>query len=396
MNTVRKLLIVARVDHYRHEGQFHTYAPYGREINIWADLFKEVTIVGTLRDEPPAGDCTPLAANVMVLPVAELSGAGFGGRLRQAARLPATIWKLMRSMCQADAIHVRCPCDLGLLGVLLAPLFSRRLYAKYATQWTGFAGEPLAWRLQRALLRSWWWRGPVTVYGDWPDQPAHVVSFFTSVLTEEQVGRAHAVMTARTCSPDQPLRVLFVGRLSKSKNVDVVLEAVAMARRLGEQVSCLIVGEGPERTALEARARQLGLNGYARFAGGVSFERVLEFYEQSDALVLVSELEGWPKAIAEGMSFGLTCIGADRGMVPQMLGDGRGIVVSPGDVGALSVALQKVAAHRDLGREMGCRAAAWAQQHSLEGLREALRQLLAERWQLKESQADGAGERTAT
>jgi glycosyltransferase involved in cell wall biosynthesis len=376
MNTVRKLLIVARVTHYRHAGRFYAYTPYAREIDVWADLFPEVIVAGTLRDEPPPGDCTAFARpNVTVLPVAD----GGGNRLVQAARLPQMIWQLMRYMRRADAIHVRCPCDLGLLGVLLAPWFSRRLYAKYATQWLAFPGEPLAWRLQRALLRSAWWRGPVTVYGNWPNQAGHVVPFFTSMLTDEQIARARAhVATGK--QPAAALRVLFVGRLSRSKNVDILLDAVAATRRGGLDLECTIVGEGPERPALAAQADRLGLNGSVRFAGGASFEQMLGWYEQADVLVLVSELEGWPKAIAEAMAFGLVCIGADRGLVPQMLAEGRGFVVRPGDARALAEALQAVAADPERSARMGQRAALWAQQYSLDGLREALRTLLAQRW----------------
>ncbi len=57
--------------------------------------------------------------------------------------LPPMIWQLIACLRRADAVHVRCPGNLGLLGVLIAPLFSRRLIAKYAGQWTGYPGKPL-------------------------------------------------------------------------------------------------------------------------------------------------------------------------------------------------------------------------------------------------------------
>jgi glycosyltransferase involved in cell wall biosynthesis len=373
-DSVRRLLVVARVNHYRHAGRLYAYTPYAREIDVWAELFPEVMIAGTLRDEAPPADCSAFARqNVTVLPVTDVDRS----RVVQAARLPKTIWQLLRYMRCADAIHVRCPCDLGLLGVLFAPLFTRRLYAKYATNWPGFPGEPWAWRLQRAVLRSRWWHGPVTVYGDWPAQNGNVVPFFTSVLTAEQIARARAHVAASKPSSDA-LRVLFVGRLSKSKNADILLSAVAALKR---NVECTIVGEGSEQPALAAHATQLGLNGEVRFTGGASLEQVLGWYERSDVLVLVSDLEGWPKAISEAMTFGLVCIGADRGIVPWMLAEGRGIVVQPRNVVALATALRQVAADREQSRLMGRRAADWAQQHSLEGLRDALRELLKERWQ---------------
>jgi len=366
-------LVVARMKHYRHDGKLYAYAPYAREIDIWAELFPAITIAGNVHDEPPPGDCAAFAhANITVLDIADAASRG-----AQLRRLPRMLWQLVGAMRRADAIHVRCPCDLGLLGVVLGPLFSRRLYAKYATDWTGFAGEPVPWRLQRWLLRSRWWGSPVTVYGVWPNQPKHVVPFFTSVLRVEQIARARAVVRPGI---DGMVRVLFVGRLSKSKNVDVLLEAVAAAKSNGTRFECIIVGEGPERAALQARAAQLGLNGRARFVGGVPFERVLDYYEHADVLALVSDLEGWPKAIAEAMAFGLVCIGADRGLLPQMLGDGRGLVVPPRDVRALAAALEQVAADPTQRAVMARRAAAWSQQHSLEGLREALRTLLQARW----------------
>lgn len=376
-----KLLVLARVNHYRHEGRFHAYAPYARELDIWGDLFGQVTIAGTCRDEKPPGDCSAFTRpNINVVHLPDPQVEGFGGRLKQAASLPRTIWQLMKLMREADAIHARCPCDLGLLGALFGPLFSPRLIAKYATQWHEFPAEPRAWRWQRNILGSRWWRGPVTVYGTWPDQPRKVIPFFTSMLTEQQLERAKAA--ARREKRTDILRVLYVGRLSKSKNVDVLIRALAGVNAPSLRIECKVVGEGPERPNLEALTSQLGLRNRVNFAGGVEFDRVLNHYEQSDALVLASDIEGWPKAIAEGMAFGLVCIGTERGVMPQMLGEGRGFLVAPRDVKGLSRAIQEIAAHPADSRLMAERAAAWAQQYSLDGLREALRELMAKSWAL--------------
>jgi glycosyltransferase involved in cell wall biosynthesis len=276
---------------------------------------------------------------------------------------------------KADAVHVRCPGNLGLLGVLLAPRVSRasrRIIAKYAGQWTGFPGEAWTVRLQRALLRSGWWKGPVTVYGSWPDQPSWIVPFFTSVLDREQIERARSIADGRGRVPKERPRVLFVGRLSRAKNVDVILKAAA---RTG--LPCTVVGDGPERGALEMQAARLGVA--ADFAGAVDFDRVLGFYETHDILVLASETEGWPKAIVEAMAFGLVCVGSDRGLIPQILGEGRGFVVPPRDVDALTAALRR-ADDPSQATAIVERAAAFGQRYSLEDLREALRELMTERW----------------
>lgn len=377
----QRLVIVSHVIHHISGGQLFAYGPYAREIDIWADLFTEVVIAAPCRREAPAGDCLPFTrSNVSLYPQWETGGDTFTAKAAQLLALPAHVWNLSRALLRADAIHVRCPGNLGLVGVILAPLFSRRLIAKYAGQWNDYQGEPWTWRLQKKILRSAWWRGLVTVYGRWPNQPAKVVPFFTSILTADQIERARAAVTGKTSG--RPLRVLYVGRLSADKNVSVLLAALAELKQQGVSMQCEIVGEGPERQSLEERTEVLGLRDCVDFTGGVEFAQVLDSYEHADVLVLASRTEGWPKAISEGMAFGLVCIGSNCGLVPEMLGEGRGVIVPPGDVDALTAALKRISVSPEDYEAMRVSAAAWAQKYSLEGLREALRDLLAARWQL--------------
>lgn len=379
---VEKLLIISHVIHYQWNDQLFAYGPYAREVDIWADLFPHVIIASPYRKEPPPGDATAFTRqNISIVPVKETGGEQFKAKLVQFLSLPALVYQLIRAMRLAEAIHVRCPGNLGLLGVLLAPLFTRYLVAKYAGQWIGYPREPRSYRVQRTLLASRWWRGPVTVYGRWPSQPPHVIPFFTSILTDDQINRARAASRRRGFH--HPLRVLYVGRLSAKKNVDKLLSAIALLQSERLAFECTVVGDGPQRHALESLAEEIGLGESIRFPGAVEFERVLDFYEWADILVLASESEGWPKAIAEGMAFGLICIGSNRGLVPQMLGDGRGLLVPPGDVAALANALRQIATAPDNFQEMRARAAAWGQQYSLENLRDALHNLLVAHWGIR-------------
>ncbi|MCP4658257.1 MAG: glycosyltransferase [bacterium] len=378
--TFPKLVIVSHVPHFTSSSSIFAYAPYAREIDIWADLFPSVTIAAPRRNGPPAKDTAALTRpNVRLAPQPETGGTKWHQKLWQLVMLPVLVLSLSRALWRADAVHVRCPGNLGLVGVVLAPLFSRRLVAKYAGQWTSFPGEPWSFRLQRFLLRSRWWRGPVTVYGDWPDQPEHVLAFFTTVLDASHLARAREAV--RRPWPGGVLRVLFVGRLARPKNVDRLLAALALAVEHGTDLVATIAGDGPERRALEAQATGLGLSDRVTFTGGLPFESVLDLYERHDVLALISECEGWPKAIAEAMAFGLIAIGSDRGLVPRLLAE-RGIVVPAGDHARLAVELEKIARSPQRYRSMREAAASWSQQHSLEGLREALRDLMAERWNL--------------
>ena len=383
MSNFERLLIVSHVTHFWHEGQLYAHAPYAREINLWADLFPQVLIAAPYRVSAPPGDAEPFArTNITVIPQRETGGVTLRDKLAQLAQVPLMLWELGRAMTQADAIQVRCPGNLGLLGAFLAPLFSRYRVAKYAGEWQGFPGEALSYRLQRYLLGSRWWQAPVLAYGEWPNQPAHIVPIFTSVLTEAQMDRARSAAARKLAASqaNERLNVLYVGRLTRSKNVHVLLAAVAELHAARLPVHCDIVGAGPERAALEAQAHQLGIGEYTTFAGGVDFAQVLEYYEHADVLVLASDTEGWGKVLVEAMAFGTVCIGSQRGVIPWMLGEGRGLVVPPRVVAALAAALRQVATDPPAFLPMRAKAAAWAQRFTLEGLQAKLSEALCEHW----------------
>lgn len=375
----KRLLVVTHVRHTEHNGMIYAYGPYVREINVWCDLFAEVNIAAPLQLASPDGDALAFSRdNLTVHPIPESGGETIVAKLRQLILLPWIVVRLSQAMWKADAIHIRCPGNLGLLGVILGPIFSNKLVAKYAGQWTGYPGEAKSVRLQRWLLASRWWRGVVTVYGQWPDQPNHVVPFFTSVMTPQQIARAKEIATRNKFS--ETFSIVFVGRLSKAKNVDVVIEAIAKLVRWGIDLRCDIVGHGAEDKSLRQLVDQHGLQNRIHFVGGVEFDRVFDYYNQSHVLVLASETEGWPKAIAEAMACGLVCVGSDRGLVPWMLGEGRGYTVEPGDVEALAKVLKRLATSSELRQKVSQNAAQFGQRYSLETLRDALAELLSVRW----------------
>jgi len=371
-----RLLVISPVVHYRHRGQFHAFAGYAREMDVWADLFGRITIAAPCRNEPPAGDCLPLTGEHIALHrVIETGGTTWRKKALQVLALPVLIWQLHRAMRKAGVILVRCPGNLGLLGTILAPLYSRHLVAKFAGQWNGYPGEPWTERLQRRLLGSRWWPGPVLVYGVWPNQPPNVVPLFTSVMTAADLSRARRARVHRRFGGS--LRILFVGRLVPTKNVDVLISALARLEEKSVAFSCDIVGDGPERPRLKAQVARLGLNHRVLFSGGLPLTEVLAHYERADVLVRASEAEGWPKVIAEGMAFGLVCIGSNRGLMPWMLDEGRGLTVPPGDAGALAAALERVATDPEIARSSARATGAW-RHYSLEDLRAALREVMCQ------------------
>jgi len=153
--------------------------------------------------------------------------------------------------------------------------------------------------------------------------------------------------------PDGVPILLFVGRLIEMKGVHELLTAVAglFARTSGH---LLIAGDGPERAALQRRAAALGLTGSVTFAGHLAPDRMQAAYAAADLFVLPSRSEGFPYAILEAMAAGLPIVTtAIRGMADHLRDRVNGRLVMPGDVRALTEALDAVLSDAALRRRMG-------------------------------------------
>jgi len=132
--------------------------------------------------------------------------------------------------------------------------------------------------------------------------------------------------------------VVFAGRLGPQKAVDVLLDAL---QRVSD-VSFVIAGDGPERSALEQRVLELGLESRGRFLGSVPRETVLRLFRAADASVLPSAWENFPHTVVEALAIGCPVIATAVGGVPEVVRDGEnGLLVASGDPAGLAAALER-------------------------------------------------------
>ncbi|MBF0324542.1 MAG: glycosyltransferase family 4 protein [Alphaproteobacteria bacterium] len=101
--------------------------------------------------------------------------------------------------------------------------------------------------------------------------------------------------------------VVSVGLLIERKGHHLVIDAVARMPEL----TLLIAGDGPERSALTARAASAGLDGRVRFLGEVAHRDLPDIYGAADALVLASSREGWANVLLESMACGTPVVATD-------------------------------------------------------------------------------------
>jgi glycosyltransferase involved in cell wall biosynthesis len=133
----------------------------------------------------------------------------------------------------------------------------------------------------------------------------------------------------------EPPEVLFVGRLAPEKGIQELAEAT-------RGLNLVVAGDGPLRSLLPGAL------------GFVPHEEVERLLARAAVFVLPSHREGLPTALLEAMAHGCAVVATPVGGIPSLVEDGRtGLLVPPGDAGALRAAVERLLADRALRRRLG-------------------------------------------
>lgn len=136
-----------------------------------------------------------------------------------------------------------------------------------------------------------------------------------------------------------PVQLLNVAAFAPKKAHADLLEALAELRRARDVVLDL-VGEGPLRSGIEARARELGLDGAVTFEGERPKAEVAELMRHADLFVLPSTFENLPCVLIESLASGLPFVATAVGGVPELVDGPGGVLVPPGDPRALAASIE--------------------------------------------------------
>ncbi|MBD3758123.1 glycosyltransferase [Microbacterium aurum] len=144
-------------------------------------------------------------------------------------------------------------------------------------------------------------------------------------------------------SPRPHSRVLFVGRLTTEKHVEVTLHAVAKLAPELPEISFDVVGGGDQRRNLEQTAQRLGIADRVRFHGRVEEDELRAAYTKADVFAIASIAELQSIATMEAMASGLPVVAADAVALPHLVHDGvNGYLFEPGNADDLADKLRRV------------------------------------------------------
>jgi glycosyltransferase involved in cell wall biosynthesis len=243
-------------------------------------------------------------------------------------------WHLLRNGRSYDVVHT---CSFPYFSLLAAALVRRRgryrLVVDWFEVWTrnywreylGRVAGDVGWLVQRLCARV----------------PQHAFCFsrlYAARLREAGL-RGQITMLAGIykgplvpsgrCDPET--MVLFAGRHIPEKRVPAILPALALARERLPALRAVIVGDGPERSAVIRGAAELGLNGAVEIPGFVTTEAVGELMERALCLLLPSRREGYGLVIIEAAARGTPSVvvgGADNAAA-ELISEGENGFVVP-------------------------------------------------------------------
>src|SRR5215475_2777348 len=150
-------------------------------------------------------------------------------------------------------------------------------------------------------------------------------------------------------------RIVSVRRLVAFKGFADLIDACAELARHGVNFACEIIGDGPLRDRLQTKITQLDLSSRVNLLGSLSQNVVLEKLQAADVFALASTTDDkgatdvFPTVILEAMASARPVVSTRLAGIPELVMDGQtGILVSPGDAGALTEALQRLVYDHEL------------------------------------------------
>lgn len=178
------------------------------------------------------------------------------------------------------------------------------------------------------------------------------------------------------------LRLIYTGRLeSKQKRVDRLVKLVEVLTRKNVEFSLTLIGDGPARQAIQEKLDCMEMKGRGgiRIVGAVPNDHISGFLSDADVQLLVSEFEGNPISILEGMAAGVCPVVMDMESGWESIQDAKtGYIVPQDDIESMAAVIKKLANDRGQVRRIGQAAAQSVRKFELEKCRDRLTQAMSE------------------
>jgi len=158
------------------------------------------------------------------------------------------------------------------------------------------------------------------------------------------------------------LTIVTPANLVEKKGHKYLIEACSILIKKGiKNLRVIFYGEGPLRRELEDLIKEKNLENYIEMPGVIPYENLLEIYRNRKVNIVILpsvitedyEFEGIPVALMEAMAYGIPIISTNTGGIPELIGDGSGIMVEEKNAEAIVDALERLIKDKDYRYEIG-------------------------------------------
>jgi glycosyltransferase involved in cell wall biosynthesis/predicted metal-dependent phosphoesterase TrpH len=277
--------------------------------------------------------------------VAEIEIPFYPGLRIGVPSLPAAVQTLADG--RFDAIHVCSPGPAGVAGALVARALGLPLLGSYHTELTAYAGlrsgEARVAAMMSAAVGAFYRACDLVLS---PSPAADEALAGIGMASERVLRWDRGVDTSRfdpalrdeTLLPGQ-VNVLYAGRISREKGVDLLADAFLAARAHEPRLHLVLAGGGPEQDALRERLGEAGT-----FLGWLAGAELARAYASADMFLFPSATDTFGQVILEAQASGLPVLAVDEGGPRSLIEDGVSGLLRPADADALSGALLELAA----------------------------------------------------
>ena len=198
-----------------------------------------------------------------------------------------------------------------------------------------------------------------------PDQAHKAIrvrnGYNPDIFCRQALDRSEVLATYGLAAPTGPL-VMFAGKMTRFKGIDVLLDAAARYERELPGVLTVLAGDGELRGELEAQATRLGLQS-VRFIGNVSQDELARLYNVADVDLVPSRREAFGLVAVEAMACGVPVVATNEGGLPDFVNETVGALVPVDDPASLASAIVDVLARNEADPTWPDAIAAYAEQN---------------------------------
>ena len=162
--------------------------------------------------------------------------------------------------------------------------------------------------------------------------------------------------------------VIYTGRLAEEKHVDVILKAVALAKKRIPSVTLAITGHGAAEESLKILVKELGISGNVRFFGTLSIDDHADIYRAADVFAIASTAETQSLSLIKAMATGLPVIGVNARALPEYINPKNGFLVETGDFESMAKKIVLLYKDEELRESLGKGGLEYVRQFSLDNI----------------------------